>query len=67
MEISLNNNRISVKNGSTLMEVMRSKQLHEKTGVAVAVNNNVVPKEKWEHTVLQQNDMLLLIGASYGG
>ena len=67
MEISLNNNRISVKNGSTLMEVMCSKQLHEKTGVAVAVNNSVVPKEKWEHTVLQQNDMLLLIGASYGG
>ncbi|MBD5392532.1 sulfur carrier protein ThiS [bacterium] len=67
MEIFLNNNKIEVKQGITLLDWMRSKELHEKSGVAVALNNRVVPKEKWEHTVLQENDMLLLIGASYGG
>ncbi len=67
MEISFNNNKIEVEQGISLLDWMRSKELHEKSGIAVALNNRVVPKEKWEHTVLQENDMLLLIGASYGG
>lgn len=67
MEISLNNNKIQVEQGITLLDWMRSQNLHEKSGIALALNNRVVPKEKWEHTVLQENDMLLLIGASYGG
>lgn len=67
MEITFNNNKIEVEQGISLLDWMRSKELHEKSGIAVALNNRVVPKEKWEHTVLQENDMLLLIGASYGG
>lgn len=46
---------------------MRQKNLDKQGGTALALNNRVVPKEKWEHTVLRENDMLLLIGASYGG
>ena len=45
MEIFLNNNKIEVKQGITLLDWMRSKELHEKSGVAVALNNRVVPKE----------------------
>lgn len=67
MEISFNNNKIEVEQGISLLDWMRSRGLHEQSGIALALNNRVVPKEKWEHTVLQENDMLLLIGASYGG
>lgn len=67
MKISFNNNKIEVEQGISLLDWMRSRGLHEQSGIALALNNRVVPKEKWEHTVLQENDMLLLIGASYGG
>lgn len=67
MKISFNNNKIEVEHGISLLDWMRSRGLHEQSGIALALNNRVVPKEKWEHTVLQENDMLLLIGASYGG
>lgn len=67
MHISFNQNTLDVQDGITVGELMRQKNLDKRSGTALALNNRVVPKEKWEHTVLQENDMLLLIGASYGG
>lgn len=37
------------------------------TNIAIAVNNNVVPKEKWENTIINDGDTLLIIKAYYGG
>ncbi len=67
MTVFFNNTPLVIENGTTLLQVMQTKGLAQRSGIALALNNSVVPKEKWEHTVLQENDMLLLIGASYGG
>ncbi|MCM1042408.1 MAG: sulfur carrier protein ThiS [Bacteroides sp.] len=67
MNIFLNDKPLLIEDGTTLAGLMRSKNLLSQSGIALALNNSVVPKEKWEHTVLHENDMLLLIGASYGG
>ncbi|MCM1532610.1 MAG: sulfur carrier protein ThiS [Bacteroides sp.] len=67
MNIFLNEKPLLIEEGTTLAGLMRSKNLLAQGGIALALNNSVVPKEKWEHTVLRENDMLLLIGASYGG
>ncbi|MDE6493378.1 MAG: sulfur carrier protein ThiS [Bacteroidales bacterium] len=67
MNIFFNQSPLTVEPDCTVHQLMQSKNLLDKGGIALAVNNQVVPKEKWEHTVLKENDMLLLIGASYGG
>lgn len=67
MTVFFNNTPLVLENGTTLLQLMQTKELAQRSGIALALNNSVVPKEKWEHTVLKENDMLLLIGASYGG
>ncbi len=43
-------------------------ELSDKTqGVAVALNNQVIPKDNWSTTVLQSKDQILLITATQGG
>ncbi|WP_066218127.1 sulfur carrier protein ThiS [Formosa haliotis] len=37
------------------------------SGMAVAVNNQVVPKTNWEQTELFENDAVLIITATQGG
>lgn len=36
-------------------------------GIAVAVNNKVVFKSKWDETNLEENDEVLIIQATCGG
>lgn len=52
---------------NTLYELLMEKAVAEKTGMAVALNNNVIPKSQWETTHLQNNDNILLIQATAGG
>ncbi|WP_293906239.1 MULTISPECIES: sulfur carrier protein ThiS [unclassified Sphingobacterium] len=36
-------------------------------GVAVAINNQVIPKDDWPATTLKAHDQIILITASQGG
>jgi sulfur carrier protein len=36
-------------------------------GIALAVNNEVIPKSKWEQFSLQNGDSILAISATQGG
>lgn len=52
---------------STLADLLESKGLADKTGIAVALDNTVVPRTEWNQTRLEEGAKILLIGASYGG
>lgn len=41
--------------------------LSDTKGVAVAINNEVVPKSQWSETPIKENDKVLLITATQGG
>ncbi|PBJ13344.1 sulfur carrier protein ThiS [Flavobacterium sp. ACN6] len=40
---------------------------HKQNGIAVAVNNTVVPKTKWNEFLIQETDEILIISATQGG
>lgn len=67
MEIKLNNiikifpEQCSVQ--QLLDEVIPEKQ----KGIAVALNNSVIPKINWQIQILKQNDEVLIIKATQGG
>lgn len=37
------------------------------TGIAVAVNNQVIKRDKWDSSLLSDNDRILVIKATQGG
>ena len=67
MTISLNNNPITLSAAATLQKVLEEQQLHEQRGIAVAVNNAVIPKIEWQQKVLADNDKITIIRATQGG
>ncbi|MBI3133993.1 MAG: sulfur carrier protein ThiS [Bacteroidetes bacterium] len=68
MEIVINNQPKSFDtNGITVQEVLNHEMPGGQKGIAVAINNVVVPKTEWNTTVIHPNDTLLIIKATQGG
>ncbi len=51
---------------STLAQLATQLQLPE-NGVAIAVNNRMIPRPQWDGFGLQENDNLIVIKAACGG
>jgi len=50
-----------------LLLLLEKEGITDKKGIAVAVNNQVVPKSAWSDFGLKENDKVLVIQASQGG
>lgn len=66
MKISVNNKETEMANGSTLADLAAQLELPAQ-GVAIAVNNKMVPRTQWNDTILNENDSLVIIKAACGG
>lgn len=51
----------------TLSDLLKAKGILEKRGIAVAVNNHVIPRTAWASTWLKDNDQIIIITAAQGG
>lgn len=67
MEITLNNIKKTVEENTSLATVVHSTNGENTKGIAVAINQTVVPKEAWTTTILNQNDAIIIIKATQGG
>ena len=67
MEITLNNQLITVSDTETLESILKSNQLVDKKGIAVAINSSVIPKSSWKKTKINTNDNIMIITATAGG
>ena len=65
MKISVNNKELET-GANYLLQLSQQLELPQ-TGIAVAVNNHMVPRSEWEHFVLHENDELIIIKAVCGG
>ena len=65
MKISVNNKEVETR-ANYLLQLSQQLELPQ-TGIAVAVNNRMVPRSEWEHFVLHENDELIIIKAVCGG
>ncbi|MBI2722747.1 MAG: sulfur carrier protein ThiS [Bacteroidetes bacterium] len=66
MEISVNSEIKIISNGS--LNSLITQLLGEKTkGIAVAVNQTIIPKQHWENTSLKEKDNVMIIKATQGG
>ncbi len=65
--IYINDKPHPFEQSQTLSELLDALNIDDSKGIAVALNNNVVPREKWDKYIINDNDKLLLIKAAQGG
>jgi sulfur carrier protein len=67
MEISINQQLTEIPESSSVSDLLASLFTDSSKGIAIAINQMVVPKSKWpEHIILPQ-DKITLIKATQGG
>ena len=68
MNIKLNNTELTISNQETaLVPLLKAKKMYYDRGIAVAINDVIFPKEKWESYQIQDKDNILIITATQGG
>lgn len=68
MLLIINNQTKQYKKSPFTLEELMDLELKGKTkGVAVALNNQVIPRDKWSDTLLTDTDSILIITATQGG
>ncbi|RJE75106.1 MULTISPECIES: sulfur carrier protein ThiS [Reichenbachiella] len=68
MKFKLNNEEQILQDDHTqLTSVLKEKNLYIERGIAVAINDEILPKSNWEEYLIQENDNILIITATQGG
>ncbi len=63
--MKLNNQDIKI-NTLTISQLLAEQNINPK-GIAIAVNNKVVPRIEWEEHIVTDDDSVVVITAAYGG
>ena len=56
-----------VETGASNLSLFSQEQNLPATGIAIAVNNRMVPRTEWDSYVLHEGDSILIIKAVCGG
>ncbi|MFH1754219.1 MAG: sulfur carrier protein ThiS [Candidatus Latescibacterota bacterium] len=68
MQILVNGDKTDIDGGATLDKLIERLAIaHTRQGIAIAVNDAVVPRELWSTTILHQGDSIEIIRAVQGG
>ena len=63
----LNGEHFPIESGLTVTSLLQNQSIEADSGIAVAINSEVVPKTQWETQSIQPNDQVLIITATQGG
>ena len=66
MKVLVNNKEVETTEKSTILQLTEQLELPSQ-GIAVAINNKMIPRTEWERLQLQANDHLVIIKAACGG
>jgi sulfur carrier protein len=67
MEIIFNNCPQQIQEQTSVQIILNNLIGKKQKGIAVAVNETVVPQAQWNNYILKQNDDVLVIKATQGG
>ena len=66
-EVSINQKKFQLPESGTLADVLPLLQIAEADGIAIAVNEVVIPRGEWAGYVLREADRVFVIRATQGG
>ena len=67
MEITVNDKKQIIEERTVLSDIVFLLNGEKNKGIAVALNNVVIPKNLWNETIINENDNILIIKATQGG
>jgi sulfur carrier protein len=67
MNVYVNNTKRELGNASSIKDALAAAGIAAINGIAVAVNNEVVPKTDWDKYTLGAEDKITVIKATQGG
>ncbi|UXX78406.1 sulfur carrier protein ThiS [Reichenbachiella carrageenanivorans] len=68
MQIKLNDKFYKISETETeLSGILKANNLFHDRGIAVAINDEILPKQEWEKYQVQDQDNILIITATQGG
>lgn len=67
MTVHVNDQPRSLADGAQLADLLRELGLAERKGVAIAINDEVVPRATWPTRMLGEGERILVIQATQGG
>lgn len=67
MDIFVNNTVISVSEKASLSDALSAAGLAGRQGIAIAINNQVIPRTVWDTHLLYPADKVTIIKATQGG
>ncbi|MFV8352871.1 sulfur carrier protein ThiS [Flavobacterium sp. XS2P14] len=68
MELKINNQTKQFTTDSLSVQALLDLEIPEKqNGIAVAINNTVIPQSDWNSHLIQETDDILIISATQGG
>jgi sulfur carrier protein len=67
MTIHVNDQARVLNDGAKLADLLRELGLAERKGVAIAINDEVVPRSTWPTRALAEGERILVIQATQGG
>jgi sulfur carrier protein len=68
MELKINNQSKQFANDSLTVQALLDLEIPIKqNGIAIAINNSVIPKSDWNFRYIQETDDILIISATQGG
>ena len=67
MDITVNQQSYSVLPACSLQQMLSSAIQLQATGIAIAVNQVIIPKAHWDTHILQPGDKITIIKATQGG
>ena len=66
MKVQVNNKEVKITDASTITQLTEQLELSSQ-GIAIAVNNKMIPRTEWDKFVLHESDNLVIIKAASGG
>lgn len=67
MDIIVNDRKHTIDQHSTLNALLSNLNISSNKGVALAVNEQVIPRSNWDSHQLKENDEIMIIKAAQGG
>lgn len=67
MQIEFNGEPLETTDDLSLFQLLAQHQLDQRKGIAVAVDNNVVPRAQWNETALADGKKIVVFTAAQGG
>jgi len=67
IEVSINQKKYALPDTGTLVDVLPLLQIRQADGIAIALNEEVIPRAEWAAHALRQADRIFVIRATQGG